>query len=107
MDERAVRGLRWEAFVLTNTLVPCLNLHGMVFGPGDEYGTWVQAVRTSLVRWPGEEQMFQSALSGYFGSQGLSRGEGSLIGRILGAVTHGGDSPGSCAALFQQASQGA
>jgi hypothetical protein len=106
MDERALRGLRWEAFVLTNTLVPCLNLHGMVFGPGEEYEMWVQNVRSSLVRWPGEEQMFRSARSGYFGDRGLSRGKGGTIGRMLGAVMHGGDSPGSCAALFQQASQG-
>jgi hypothetical protein len=106
MDEGALRGLRWEAFVLTNTLVPCLNLNGMVFGPGDEYESWVQNVRSSLVRWPGEEQMFQSALSGYFGSRGLSRGNGGAIGRILGMVMRGGDSPGSCAALFQRASQG-
>lgn len=106
MDELALRGLRWEAFVLTNTLVPCLNLHGMVFGPGDEYEAWVANVRRSLVRWPGEEEMFQVARSGYFGERGLSRGPSGFIGKILGSVMHGGDSPGSCAALFQRASQG-
>src|SRR3970282_415759 len=31
-DTTAVRGLRWEYFILTTTLSPCLNLHRMVFG---------------------------------------------------------------------------
>ena len=77
----------------------------MVFGPGEDYVTWVQTVRSSLVRWPGEEQMFRSALSGYFGGRGLNEDSGGTLGRILGSVMHGGDSPGSCAALFQRARQ--
>lgn len=106
LDENALRGLRWEAFVLTNTLVPCLNLRGMVFGPGEDYDAWVEGVRSSLVRGPGEEAMFQSARSGYFGGRGLTRGEGGVVGKILGFVMRGGDSAGSCAALFQRASKG-
>jgi len=102
MDPKALRGVRWESFVLTNTLVPCLNLRSMVFGPGSDYESWVDQVRASLVRYPGEGELFLTARSGYFGERGLARPGSGLLGSILGTVMQGGDEPGSCAALFRQ-----
>lgn len=92
-DTLAVRGLRWEYFILTATLTPCLNLQRMVFGPGDTYRDFVERSRRALVRWPSEDQLFDLARVGYWG--GKEQGNLSLLGRILGVSMRKGE--GSCA----------
>jgi len=91
-DTGAVRGLRWESFILTTTLTPCLNLQRMVFGPEAEYRAFVARAHASLVRWPSEEQLFAVAEAGYWGA--VAQGEPSLFGRFLGISMRPGK--GSC-----------
>lgn len=91
-DTGAVRGLRWESFVLTTTLTPCLNLQRMVFGPEREYHAFIADARASLVRWPSEERLFAVAEAGYWGA--VAQGGPSLFGRLLGISMRPGE--GSC-----------
>ncbi|MDP2959511.1 MAG: hypothetical protein Q8N53_24035 [Longimicrobiales bacterium] len=91
-DTSAVRGLRWESFVLTTTLVPCLNLQRMVFGPDDGYRAFLEEARSSLVRFPSEERLFEVARAGYWGA--AAPGGASLFGRLLGVSMRPGE--GSC-----------
>jgi len=91
-DTGTVRGLRWEFFTLTATVSPCLNLHRMVFGPEEQYEGFVENARSSLVRWPSEEKLFDLARSGYWGAADPENQ--SLFGRFLGIAMRPGD--GSC-----------
>lgn len=93
LDTAAVRGLRWEYFILTATLSPCLNLHRMVFGADDDFQAFVERARRSLVRWPSEERLFEVARAGYLGAVG--DGTPSPFGRFLGISMRSG--PGTCA----------
>jgi len=93
LDTAAVRGLRWEYFILTATLSPCLNLHRMVFGADDDFRAFVERARGSLVRWPAEERLFELARAGYLGTVG--DGAASPFGRFLGISMRSG--PGTCA----------
>jgi hypothetical protein len=91
-DTGAVRGLRWESFILTTTLTPCLNLQRMVFGPEAEYRAFVARAHASLVRWPSEEQLSAVAEAGYWGA--VAQDKPSLFGRFLGISMRPGK--GSC-----------
>lgn len=95
-DTSAVRGLRWEYFILTATLSPCLNLHRMVFGADAEYASFVERAHDSLVRWPSEEKLFALARAGYWGSVGARE---SLVGRFLGVSMRSG--PGTCSEVVR------
>ena len=97
-DENAVRGLRWESFILTATLSPCLNLHRMVFGADEEYQAFVARAHDALVRWPSEEKLFELARHGYWGS--TAPGRESLIGRMLGVSMRSG--PGTCSEVVRR-----
>lgn len=87
----AVRGLRWEAYILMNTFSPCLNLKGMVYGPDEEYEDFVSRAHEALVQRPSEEGLFRLARTGYLGAGG---GEITLLGRVLGLSMRSG--PGTC-----------
>lgn len=91
-DTSVVRGLRWEYFIGVTTLTPCLNLQRMVFGPGDEYGAFLDAAHESLVAWPSEEGLFELAKKGWFASG--ARAPDSWVGRVLGIAMRRGE--GSC-----------
>lgn len=91
-DTGTVRGLRWEYFMLTTTLTPCINLHRMVFGPDGAYQRFEGEARAALVRWPSEEKLFELARAGYWG--GTDPENESLFGRFLGIAMRPG--PGSC-----------
>jgi hypothetical protein len=101
----SLRGLRWEFFTLTNTLSPCLNLNRIVFGPDEDYERWVETVRSSLVRFPSEAELFDLALQGYFPAPPTA-GSPSAVGRLLSFAMGGADTPGSCAGVFQRLSIG-
>ncbi|MBI4539773.1 MAG: hypothetical protein HY704_09740 [Gemmatimonadetes bacterium] len=101
LDERAMRGLRWELFGLVNTLGPCINLRRAVFGPDEGYQRWLETVHDSLVRSAAEEELFQLAsrgLSATKARQARARWIGWLVDLTLG----GRSEPGSCAALVDQ-----
>jgi len=68
LDDSTVRGLRWEYFITFATVAPCLNMHRMVFGADDEYETFVEEARASLVQWPSEEAVFEIAQHGWTGA---------------------------------------
>lgn len=97
-NEDALRGLRWEYFATFNMLAPCINLHKMVFGPDDTYDQWRRRAERSIVRVPGEQQLFDLAESGALGSGGQAL-EGFLP-RFLSLVLGSGGAPGSCASLI-------
>lgn len=96
--EEALRGLRWEYFATFNVLAPCINLHKMVFGPDQTYEEWRERARDTLVRVPGERELFALAESGVLGSGGQElRG---FFPRFLSLTLGRGGAPGSCASLI-------
>ncbi len=90
LDTATVRGLRWEYFIAAATVTPCLNMHRMVFGPGEEYEGFLAAARASLVRFPSEEGLFELANAGWLGS--IRSGEPTPVGRLLSISMFGGES---------------
>ena len=97
-NENALRGLRWEYFATFNMLAPCINLQKMVFGIDDDYDEWRRRAERSIVRVPGEQELFDLAESGALGSGGQTL-EGFLP-RFLNLVLGSGGAPGSCASLI-------
>jgi len=97
-NEEALRGLRWEYFATFNMLAPCINLHKMVFGPNDTYLEWRKRAERSIVRFPGEQELFDLAESGVLGSGGQDLD--GFLPRFLGLVLGSGGAPGSCASLI-------
>jgi len=97
-NEEALRGLRWEYFATFNMLAPCINLQKMVFGPGETLDEWRQRAERSIVRVPGEQDLFDLAEHGVLGAGGAEP-EGFLP-RFLSLVLGSGGRPGSCASLI-------
>lgn len=98
VNEEALRGLRWEYFATFNMLAPCINLHKMVFGPDQTYDEWRQETERSIVRTPGEQELFDLAESGVLGSGGQNLQ--GFLPRFLGLVLGSEGAPGSCASLI-------
>ena len=97
-NDEALRGLRWEYFATFNMLAPCINLQKMVFGPGEDLEEWRRRAERSIVRVPGEQELFDLAEHGVIGTTGAeTRG---LLPRLLGIVLGSGGAPGSCASLI-------
>jgi len=96
--ENALRGLRWEYFAAFNMLAPCINLHKMVFGPDETYDEWRERARDTLVRVPGERELFELAESGVLGSGGQELQ--GFFARFLSLTLGSGGAPGSCASLI-------
>jgi hypothetical protein len=96
--EEALRGLRWEYFATFNMLAPCINLHKMVFGPDETYQEWRERARDTLVRVPGERDLFDLAESGVLGSGGQQLQ--GFFARFLSLTLGSGGAPGSCASLI-------
>ena len=96
--EEALRGLRWEYFATFNMLAPCINLHKMVFGPDETYDEWRERARDTLVRVPGERDLFDLAESGVLGTGGQELQ--GFFARFLSLTLGSGGAPGSCASLI-------
>jgi len=96
-NESALRGLRWEYLATFNTLAPCINLQKMVFGPDETYEEWLERVRASLVRVPGDGALFELAKSGAFGTRDGSTG---MVGRLMMLTLGSQTRPGSCVNLI-------
>jgi hypothetical protein len=96
-NEDALRGLRWEYFATFHMLAPCINLHKMVFGPDDTYEEWLRRAERTIVRVPGEQELFDLAENGVLGSG--SQEDGGFLSRFLGLVLGSNGAPGSCASL--------
>lgn len=94
-DPRAPRALRWEAMHLVTVFSPCANLRRVVFGPDEEYDTWVGRVRSSLVRYESEEALFEVSLRGIAPTV-----EPGPLTRLLSVAMGGGTRPGSCAQVL-------
>jgi len=97
-NEDALRGLRWEYFATFNMLGPCINLHKMVFGPDETYEDWRRRAERTIVRVPGEAELFDLAESGVLGSGGQELN--GFLPRFLSLVLGSGGAPGSCASLI-------
>lgn len=101
-EDGVLRGLRWEYFATFNTLAPCLNTHKIVFGPDADYRSWVERARPHLVRFEGEEALYQRARSGWLGTGGEGpRARGGWVEALLGLTVGGEGARGSCGALFE------
>lgn len=97
-NDDALRGLRWEYFATFNMLAPCINLHKMVFGPDETYAEWRRNAERSIVRTPGEQELFDLAESGVPGSGGQDLQ--GFLPRFLSLVLGSEGAPGSCASLI-------
>jgi len=91
-DTTIARGLRWEYFINLATIAPCLSLNRIVFGVGDDYSSFVDEARASLVRWPSDEAIFELARYGWLGAS--SPAELGLLSRVARMYMHTG--PSSC-----------
>jgi hypothetical protein len=98
-DEDTMRGLRWELFAQAVTWSPFLNLHTAVYGPGEEYEAWVGRIRDDLVRYPGEEDLFDVYQYGWLVSR-ESLENPPLLARLFSLSLGKSRSPGSFAALL-------
>ena len=101
LDTALVRGLRWEHVALLNTVGPCMNLQRVVFGPDPEYRRWLEEARSTLVRYPAEEELFRVARGGLLG-QDTDEAPG-LSTRLLALTMGHADRPGSCARVLGEA----
>ncbi len=104
VSPQSIRGLKWEFFVLLNTIGPCMNAHRVVFGPDERYTTWLETARSHLVRYPSEAEVFSAAQRGLMGTR-ASTASGSWITLFLRIGLGGGASPGSCAVTLGLAPQ--
>lgn len=90
-DPAVVIGLRWELYFNVRSFVPCLNLHTMVFGPGDAFATWLEQARSALVRDEADAAYFEFLGRGFFGTGGcVPLLEGLRAGKHLGQQLLGG-----------------
>lgn len=97
-DEGVARGLRWEIFVGITTLTPCINLQRLVFGPDQEYWDFMDDAREHLVAWPSENELYERARRGWFGSSGGA--PGTFLGRLLSVSMRTGE--GTCGEVVRQ-----
>ena len=65
----APRGLRWEYYMMFNNVASCINLQNVVYGPGQDYDAWVAKTRSTLVRYPGDAELFNVASAGLLGTR--------------------------------------
>ncbi len=100
----SLRGLRWEQYALVNTIAPCLNLHSVVFGPGEEHRRWQESARNLMVRYPSEEQLFDVVDRGWFGGRGGAE-DRSWMARFLSFTLGGGDVRAGCTDLVDTAAR--
>lgn len=98
-DPALPRGIRWEAFGSFNTIAPCMNPHWIVFGLGHDYQEWVEQSRASLVRFPGDEELFRLLGQGWIGTRG-GDDKVRMPARLLGLTLGGASAPGSCLRLL-------
>jgi hypothetical protein len=68
-DTTSPLGFRWEFFGMVNTFAPCMSLNRIVFGPGEAFDAWLAQARKSLVREPGDEEMFRLYSRGILGNR--------------------------------------
>lgn len=101
-NEDALRGLRWEYFATFNMLAPCINLHKMVFGADDTYDEWRQRAERTIVRVPGERQLFDLAENSVLNA-GSQQIEG-FFPRFMNLMLGSGNAPGSCASMISSGS---
>jgi len=99
LDDSKVRGLRWELLGEITTVTPCMNLHKVVFGPGDDYLRWLEQAESSLVRRPSEEAIFNLLKKGKFATihSGDRRG---FMGFLMGLMFGNSEATGSCIEFY-------
>ena len=96
-NESLPRGMRWESLRTVHVGAGCLNPHTVVFGHGGQYDEWVEKTRGSLVRYPSEQALFDSMLSGPMLPGDLHR-RATIVQRLFG-MTLGREAAETCAAM--------
>jgi len=100
-DQWYLRGMRWEFLGLVATTVPFVNLNKAVFGPGDDYEEWLISVKSTLVRYPGEEALYTVVKNGWIAPAGTDVKPG-FIGRLLGLTFGRSESATSIALMLRR-----
>ncbi|MBR9991365.1 MAG: hypothetical protein KFH98_16495, partial [Gemmatimonadetes bacterium] len=98
-NEALPRGMRWEALLAIQTGVGCLNPHTVVFGNGQQYDEWVERTRTSLVRYPSEQALFDVVLRGPMLPDALQH-RATVAQRLIGITLGRTDTARTCGALM-------
>ncbi len=99
-DTTFIRGLRWEFFIIVNSVAPCVNLNRIVFGPDPAYQAWLDEAHASLVRFPSEEKLFGLFRQGYFGAMAETSSRG-IVARTIDIVLGASEDPGRCSRMLQ------
>ena len=94
-NPNALPGMRWDMVHLVTVYSPCANLQRVVFGPDEDYYSWVSRVRASLVRHDSEEDFFELARRGLGPVT-----EPGFITRLLAVPMGGLATQGSCAQVL-------
>jgi hypothetical protein len=93
------RGMRWDALLSVQTAAGCLNPHTVVFGSGAQYDEWIESTRTSLVRYPSEQALFDVVLRGPMLPEALER-RATIAQRLLGITLGRSHTTRTCGALM-------
>ncbi len=96
LNESVMKGLRWELFLIFNTLAPCVNMNKVVFGTGESYEWWLQEAESVLVESESDAEMFNFLREGWFGGAEYARVPLWLRATI--GFTFGSSQSGSCMA---------
>lgn len=94
-DPAALPGLRWDMVHLVTVFSPCANLRRVVFGPDEDYFTWLDRVRASLIRYDSEEAYFDLVMRGL-----APPAEPGLVSRLLAVPMGGLATQGSCSRVL-------
>jgi hypothetical protein len=97
-DTTVARGVRWEMFIGITTLTPCINLQRLVFGPDQDYWDFVNEAYDHLVAWPSEDELYERARAGWFGSTAGTHE--TWVGRVLSVSMRTG--AGTCGEVVRQ-----
>jgi len=100
MDRKMLRGLRWEFIPWVTTSSSFTNLNRAVFGPGEGYDLWLEQVKAELVRYPGEQELYDLASLGWVLAPADLERQG-LPEWLLGLTFGESSTPGSFAALIR------
>lgn len=98
-DEALPRGMRWEALMAIQIGAGCLNPHTIVFGNGQEYASWIESTRASLVRYPSEAALFDVLQRGPTMPGHLQR-RATVLQRLFGITLGRTDATRTCAAVM-------
>jgi hypothetical protein len=91
-------GVRWESLTALQVSAGCLNANAVLFGRGDGYDRWIAETRSSLVRFPSEEALFELMEKGVTPPKDARR-KANVVQGLIGLTFGNTGSGASCAGL--------